>query len=165
MSHEKIGWDKVTVEGTKPVEKSEGEASIEAKTEKIEREIGVNTAMLSENIAQLPEPGTVSVEEHPGLREKLSEYKESLLRNKEFFMTKLGLGTAGLVGPLYGVIASQGGLPNMPATLESGIGAGLTVATVGLFVAGLDQIATRINVYLETKEHKEELLGLRKRHL
>lgn len=142
-----------------------GQETIEGQTAQVEKEIQANIAVLNENITRLPDPETVSVDEHPGLREKLESYKESLLRNKEWFMTKLGLGTASVAGPIWGLAASQGGFLNLPATAESDIGIALTATAVGIFVAGLDQIAGRVSAYLETGRYKEELLGLRKRHV
>ncbi len=157
MSNEKIDWDKVTV-GPVEGEKSEevvGEsaevATIETQTEKVEQEIRVNTATLNENIARLPEPETVSVDEHPGLRAHLERYKQSILDNRDNFVTGMGL-TLAIGSPVMGVMYEAA--LNVNGFMIMG-----EAAVIGLLFAAADQAVGRINAYLKTKKYEKEVLA------
>jgi len=141
-----------------PVEKKGESSGIETEIAQAEQDVQSNLAELTANMNRLPEPDAITAVEYPGLQEKLKQYKANLLSNKEFFMTKLGLISGFVAGPAMGLIASQGGMSNIPATLESGLSVAVTSAAVGLVVAAFDQIIGRVDVFLETNKQKESLL-------
>lgn len=146
MNHEEIGLDKQT-------SALEKEATIEAQTEQVEREIEANMALLNENVARLPEPEAVSVDEHPGLREKLEKYKQDILEYRDNFVTKIGL-TMTAMSPIAGIAFSADA-----ARWGNGVEVMTIVATIGLLAAAVDKTAGRINAYLETREYKKAILA------
>lgn len=158
MSQEHIDWNKVTVEGAERPKSDEKKDGIEGEIQEAEKTLAASVNQLSENVNRLPEPASVSPEEHPGLREKLEKYKRDALTYRDDFMTKIGLGTMALVAPAYGALGTMGLMPNMPASPESGLATAATAATVGLFVTALDQAVARVSAYLETKKYEKRLL-------
>jgi hypothetical protein len=128
------------------------EKGIESQIEQASHDVEASVAVLNENIARLPEPETVSVDEHPGLREKLEKYKTSILRNRDNFMTGFGL-TATAMSPIAGLMF-EAAHPDLNGFVAMG-----EVATISLLFVAADQIVGRINAYLKTKKYEKEILA------
>src|SRR3989344_4320941 len=64
-----------------------GRESVQGQIETQEARLQGNVARLQENVGRLPDDAEIKDE---GIKAKVVEYKEMLLRNREDFMTKIG---------------------------------------------------------------------------